>query len=146
MLQRPAAYDGKEPYVFISYSHRDAELVFPLITQLQNRGLRVWYDEGIEVGSHWDYVIPQHIQDSACMICFITDSFLKSENCLDEMHFAREEKKGPLIVYMEQVNLPVALRFRYGRLHALSRSQFTDEAAFIEELCTTEMEIGRAHV
>ena len=75
MLQRPAAYEGKEPYVFISYSHRDAERVYPLISQLQSRGMRVWYDEGIEVGSHWDYVIPQHIQDSACMICFITESF-----------------------------------------------------------------------
>ena len=45
------AYDGMEPYVFISYSHRDSNAVVPLIQNLQNRNFRVWYDDGVEVGS-----------------------------------------------------------------------------------------------
>ena len=139
MLQRPPAYEGKEPYVFISYSHNDKERVYPLIQQLQDRGVRVWYDEGIELGSHWDYVIPRRIHASAYVVCFITESFLESENCLDEMFFARDEKKGPLIIYMDQVKLPMELRFRYGRFHAWSRDRFTDEASFIEELYTSEV-------
>ena len=36
------AYDGMEPYVFISYSHRDSNAVVPLIQNLQNRNFRVW--------------------------------------------------------------------------------------------------------
>ena len=54
MQQRPKAYQGAEPHVFISYSHKDDAIVYPIIEQLQQRGLRLWYDEGIEVGSHWD--------------------------------------------------------------------------------------------
>lgn len=35
MAQRPTAYQGRDPYVFISYAHKDADIVYPLITQLQ---------------------------------------------------------------------------------------------------------------
>ena len=139
MALRPAAYQGNDPYIFISYCHKDSAAVYPIIAALQQQGLRVWYDEGIEVGSHWDQVISQHLLDCSCALCFLTPNFLKSENCLDEVHFAKEERKGPLIVYLEQMTLPVEFRFRYGRLHALSRGQFSNDEAFIQALATAEL-------
>ena len=57
MAMRPSAYKGDEPYVFISYAHDDSNLIYPIIGELQKKGLRVWYDEGIEVGTHWDEII-----------------------------------------------------------------------------------------
>ena len=51
-MNRPIAYSGDEPYLFISYAHKDSERVLPVILSLQEKGFRVWYDEGIEVGSH----------------------------------------------------------------------------------------------
>ena len=44
-------YEGKRPYVFISYSHRDSETVLNLLSVLNERKLRLWYDEGIPAGS-----------------------------------------------------------------------------------------------
>ena len=69
MALRPAAYQGSDPYIFISYCHKDSEAIYPIITALQQQGLRVWYDEGIEVGSHWDQVISQHLLDCSCALC-----------------------------------------------------------------------------
>ena len=48
-----SVYEGSEPYIFVSYAHKDAAMVMPLITGLQDRGFRVWFDAGIEAGTEW---------------------------------------------------------------------------------------------
>ena len=47
-MANPSAYNGNEPYIFISYAHKDSDKVLPIIRELQSRGYRVWYDAGIE--------------------------------------------------------------------------------------------------
>ena len=50
-LLRP--YEGTQPYIFVSYAHKNDAAVLEIIGTLQSRGFRVWYDEGIEAGSEW---------------------------------------------------------------------------------------------
>lgn len=45
------AYTGKEPYLFVSYSHKDTEMVYPILDALYDRKYRIWYDESCENGS-----------------------------------------------------------------------------------------------
>ena len=53
-MERPfPAYEGDEPYIFVSYAHDDAGLVYAEITQLKDAGFHIWYDEGISPGSEW---------------------------------------------------------------------------------------------
>ena len=139
MELRPEAYQGSEPHVFVSYAHKDSEIVYPIIARLQQSGLRLWYDEGIEVGSHWDRVIPQQILASVCMICFVSRNFLASENCLDETHFAKEKKKGPLLIYLERAQIPIEVEFRTSRLHALSLEQFPNLDTLIRKILETSL-------
>ena len=35
-----AAYQGNDPYIFISYAHRDSERVLPIVDRLLNEGFR----------------------------------------------------------------------------------------------------------
>ena len=49
-LLRP--YEGTLPYLFVSYAHKNDAAVLEIISTLQSRGFRVWYDEGIEAGEH----------------------------------------------------------------------------------------------
>ena len=44
-------YRGDSPYIFISYSHKDSDVVFDIIGQLQMKQYRIWYDEGIDPGT-----------------------------------------------------------------------------------------------
>ncbi|HJN52309.1 MAG: toll/interleukin-1 receptor domain-containing protein [Pseudomonadales bacterium] len=53
-MERPfPAYKGTEPYIFVSYAHEDAEMVYPEIARLRDQGFNIWYDEGISPGSTW---------------------------------------------------------------------------------------------
>lgn len=44
----PKAYEGAEPYCFVSYAHINSDRVYPIVEQLMQRGIRLWYDDGIE--------------------------------------------------------------------------------------------------
>ena len=81
-------YEGRRPYVFVSYSHRSTEEVLKVITILHQRKLRLWYDEGIPAGSDWPKNIEQHMRSCRAVLFFISDPALQSKNCISEIETA----------------------------------------------------------
>lgn len=114
-MANPIPYRGSEPYIFISYAHKDAQLVLPIVEQMQRDGYRVWYDEGIDPGTEWDEFIASHVVGCGFFIAFMSRNYLLSENCKDELNFARDLKKPQVLVYLERVKLPRGIELRVGR-------------------------------
>ncbi len=94
-------YEGKRPYIFISYPHKESETVVETIRILHEQRYRLWYDEGIPAGSDWPANIARHMQGCEVVICFISDHFLKSQNCFSEVRAAVHLKKPILVVYLD---------------------------------------------
>ena len=138
MAKKPLAYRGDEPFVFVSYAHADAELAYPLIAGLQERGLRIWFDDGMDVGDIWEDVIPDHVEQCAAMLCLISPRFMDSNNCLDEIHYAKEQKKELLILHLEDEELPRIFQFRYGRYNAERLSSYSDRSVMLDRLVATK--------
>ena len=61
-------YDGKEGYLFISYSHKDMDRVMPIVSRIHELGYNVWYDEGIDPGTEWADTIALHIEECSIFI------------------------------------------------------------------------------
>ena len=118
-MSLPEPYQGNEPYIFISYPHKDSAIVLPIINTLQQQGFRTWYDAGIEFGMPWDNDIAGHIRKCAVFIAMMSQNYLDSDNCCDELHFARECKKPSLLIYTQAITLPDHIAMRYGRLQAI---------------------------
>ena len=79
------SYEGNLPYVFISYAHLDVDRVLPIIQHLKSDGYRIWYDQGIEAGTAWAKNIAEHLGRASCIIAFISQNYISSENCMDEI-------------------------------------------------------------
>ena len=75
------AYAGRRPFIFLSYSHKDTEIAYPLIDELQKRGFNVWFDEGIHSGVQWKRTITEHINSCSLMIFLVTQNSLDSAEC-----------------------------------------------------------------
>lgn len=135
-MNAPAPYMGQEKYIFISYSHRDSAQVYPIIGELNRRGYRVWYDSGIDPGTEWDENIAQHINACGYFIAFMSGNYLGSNNCKDELNYARDLEKERLLVYLEDVQLPSGMAMRVNRLQSIFKYVYTDEADFYSKLCT----------
>ena len=63
------AYQGHEPYIFISYSHSDSDAALKIIKALSEAGFRVWYDNGIEAGTEWPEYIAERCMLSRMILC-----------------------------------------------------------------------------
>lgn len=142
-MERPVAYMGEEPYIFVSYSHKDSERVWPVITRLQADRFRVWYDDGINPGTEWDSNIASHIKNCSFFLVFISENYLASENCKDELSFVRELKKNRVLAYLDEVALPDEMQMRLGRLQAIYWPRLGDEKAYGKLMRSPGLDICR---
>lgn len=127
-------YIGTEPFIFISYSHRAREKVAPFASKLQSDRYRIWFDDGIEAGSEWARNIAEHLRLSSCVICFLSQNYLQSENCLDEIEHAKNLGKPTLIIYTEDVVVPEWFSMRHGRTQAIFCSNYKNEEVLYKRI------------
>ena len=128
------AYNGTDSFIFISYAHRNSDKVIPIIAKMQADGYRVWFDEGIDPGTEWDANIANHVRSCDLMIAFISKEYLNSENCKDELNFARDLGKNRILIYLENVELPDGMAMRLNRLQAIHQYKYEDQKDFYEKL------------
>jgi hypothetical protein len=129
----PAPYTGNQPYLFVSYSHADEEIVLAEILELQNQGHKVWYDTGITPGSEWTEQLASRIKGCSRFVYFITPNSVESEHCRREVTFAQTEGRNVLAVHLKETILPDGLRLSLENRQAILRWRL-DEADFRERL------------
>lgn len=137
-MEKAIPYRGDAPYIFISYAHKDVQSVLPIIGTMQASGFRIWFDEGIDPGTEWDNVIAEQIEKSSYFLAFVSENYLASENCKDELNFARDLGKHRLLVYLENVTLPAGMAMRMNRIQSVFKYKYLDESAFYKVLYSAD--------
>ena len=132
----PIPYIGEKPYIFVSYAHKDSEVVMRAIALLQQSGFRVWYDEGIDPGSEWPDTIEKYLERSSYFIGFISANALDSNYCKCELHTAFNERKKMLIVYLENIKLEGGLKMQLSSRQSIHWYKYESENAFFKKLLT----------
>ena len=123
-----SAYDGDEPYFFVSYARDEAALVYPEMAWIRDAGFNLWYDDGIQVGSVWRQALAEALTDAAGLIFFATARSTASSNCLRELNFVLDEDKPVIVVQLDDEPLPAVVRLSLSDRQALVRSEFEDHA------------------
>ena len=120
------AYVGDEPYVFVSYAHKDAETVYPELMWLHEQGLHIWYDEGVSPGRSWREELAEAIRDCSLFLLFLSRNAIESPNCQNELDFAEQNGSTLLVVHLEEIALPPGLAFVLGRKQAIMKNRLTE--------------------
>lgn len=97
-------YEGAKPYVFISYSHLDKDMVLPVIQALYSGKYRAWYDEGIAPGSEWPDYISRHLRKASVFIAFVSKNYITSSNCENEARLAIDHNVTILPICLDGVS------------------------------------------
>ena len=132
-MEMPVSYNGGESYIFFSYAHKDSQRVFPIIRRLQQDGFRVWYDDGIVPGTEWDDNIAEHVVGCACFVAALSENYMASDNCKDELQYSRDLKKPQVLLYLEDVALPSGMAMRLGNVAKVFYHK-QEETGFYSEL------------
>ncbi len=131
-------YEGSEPYIFISYAHKNKPAVMPILEKLTADGYRIWYDKGIDPGTEWVKVIAKHIEKCTCFIAMLSPEYIKSDNCKDEIELARALKLPRVSVYISETALPIEMQMTLNRIQAVHKYKYDIEAEFYETFYKAE--------
>ena len=127
-------YEGDKPYIFISYAHADDTVVLPIIADMHRRGYNIWYDEGIEVGSEWQECIASHLVDAHLVVAFISNAYMRSDNCRREMHYAQSKKIKTINIFIEDTALTPGMELQIGNIFALMKYTYPSDEYFYDKL------------
>lgn len=129
-------YNGREPFIFVSYSHKDTRFALDFIAYLQAAGFRVWFDEGINPGTEWDEYIAKHIDDSDLFISIISSDYIISHNCKDEFHYASYIGKNRLLLFfIEDTELPSGMKLRATNVPCIKYGNYNSYSDIVGQMC-----------
>ena len=126
-------YKGREPYIFISYAHADEQAVGSVLENLEQNGVRFWYDDGIEAGSEWPEYIAERLAAADTMIAFVSNAYAGSNNCRKELHYAVSKGIRTINVFLEDADLTPGMALQIGNIFALMKYRM-EEHDFYERL------------
>lgn len=101
------AYEGNEPYIFISYAHDDAKRVYPIVKELYEAGWDLWYDEGIKTTERYLPVIADNLNRCAAVVLMLTNRCLERPFVMNyELEYARQLDVPIIPVLLEELYPP----------------------------------------
>lgn len=133
------AYEGDKDFIFISYAHKDAELVYPILDEMNAHGYRIWYDDGIIPGSEWPEYIAKHLSDCDTVVYFVTPDSAASENCRREVNFSLSKQKKFLSIFLKETELSPGMELQISSMQSLFKYKYDNEGQFYERLFCTPM-------
>jgi hypothetical protein len=82
-----------EQYAIISYSHADTEIIKSELQMFDKNGICYWFDERMTGGKGYDTQFFDILNNDNCkgIIFFVSDAFLLSEPCANEMEKFKEK-------------------------------------------------------
>ena len=136
--------------VFVSYNHKDALRVQPLVDALEARGIKAWYDSGeLRVGESFMRKIGDALEQSRYFLLMISPDYLASQWTPFELGVALSAAatKGvrviPVLVRMADLSALPGLLRRHQFLDATQAS--ADQiAAEVAEIVKQDEQVGLA--
>jgi|TARA_B100000315_G_scaffold111949_2_gene102663 serine/threonine-protein kinase len=121
------AYQGSDPYIFVSYVHEDSDVVYPEIQWLKDQGFNIWFDEGISPGGEWRKELADSIEGSSLFLYFISPHSIESNHCKREVNLAVDLEKQLLAVHLEETQLPSEMALVLSTIQAIMRFELSDQ-------------------
>lgn len=114
-------------YVFISYAHRDGPKARHIIQLLQQQGLKIWYDHGIQPGSEWRVELVNKIKKCGYFFSLVSANYFKSKHCSRELKYAADKVDNVLLIYLEKIQLPEDFEMMQSEIQAIFQYRFSDD-------------------
>lgn len=121
------ACTGDEPYVFVCYSHRDQDMVYPEIRWLQDQGFNVWYDEGISGATRWRDEIAGRIKQCRMLLFYVSPDSVDSQVCREELEYALTHDCSILSLHLSATDLPEGIKLAIANRQALHRYELSEQ-------------------
>lgn len=102
---------SEAPLAFFSYARADSQFALQLAKDLKAAGAPVWLDQlDIHAGQRWDKAVEEALANCPRLLVILSPSSVDSNNVMDEVSFALEERKVVIPVLHQECKIPFRLR------------------------------------
>ena len=121
-------------HLFVCYSHHDISLIEREAEWLRQQGFKLWYDSHIAAGHAWSEELAEAITNATAVLYFVSSHSSTSSYCMDELHFAKDQRIPVIPIEVEEVKLSPGLQLTLGtkqfvRMYDTNRSTFRSKLA-----------------
>ncbi|WP_424934156.1 toll/interleukin-1 receptor domain-containing protein [Amaricoccus macauensis] len=85
--------DPSQPFIFLSYSSHDRDLVGRYRSFFEQQNLSIWWDQYIPAGGAWRETIAEKLETAAAVLTFWTEASTKSTAVIEEASSAQASRK-----------------------------------------------------
>jgi hypothetical protein len=100
MAEAQRSCEGKKE-LFLSYCHSNKDIVHKIADELTKINYKIWIDRNLIQGNMLFADIQKGIEFSHIVICFISENYCKSKNCLKEITLADKKNKKILPIMLD---------------------------------------------
>ena len=101
----------------------NSDRVYPIVEQLMQRGIRLWYDDGIEAGSDFREFIAEKIRDSWQVLLFASHESIQPGFVRNEINYALHCGKPILRVNLDDVELTPGMELSLGGMQYVDATE-----------------------
>lgn len=132
-----------EKFTFVCYAHRDAEYVAKIAHALYDKGIHLWYDEGIPEGFDWrSHIVDAAIKKSSAMLVFISKSLVSSDYCYAEVAAAQTNGIVRIPIMIEETEIPSNLSYALSTIEYINKNLNKSISEIVDTLYVS---IGNAY-
>ena len=96
--------------VFISYAHKDKVFAKKLANELENCGMKVWWDfDSLKGGQDWQKEIERGIKQCNFFLVALTPDAVNSEWIGNEITYASQAQKTIIPLHLKKCDIPIGL-------------------------------------
>ena len=119
-------YEGSKPYVFVSYSRKDSDRVFPIIQHLQTEGINIFYKQDDDFIEDLTDNIVKRILNCQCFIAFHSNNSKNSVRCKNEVSFACRCHQKIISIYLDDVELSLGVQMAVHQFPAINFYEYEE--------------------
>jgi len=128
-------YEGTEPYLFISYSHKDTDAVYEILNRLDKERFRLWYDDTMEIGEDFRDELRDKIENCGAFVLFVSKTSMQSKYVGMEIINAFKNNKKIYPVYLEAgVEVPSVLKMVLENLQHVKGYSAKENERLVDKL------------
>lgn len=132
------SYEGEEPYIFVSYSHKDAEQVREVLKRIDREKFRLWYDDTMEIGEDFRRELQEKVEKCHAFLLFVSPWSMQSKYCGMEIITAFKNNKRIFPVYLDdQTEIPGALKLVLENLQHVKGASLNRDSRYLDKLISS---------
>ena len=131
-------YEGRSPYLFVSYDPADRPEIVGLLEKMRDRGLRLWLSDKTPDGPERDDIIARRLEGCGCFVAFLSNRYLANRDVMDELNYSRDLEKQQLLLFMRPTDMSAGILMRMSRSLSLKREDYPSEQALFADMMKTE--------